>query len=148
MQEAYLRAFRSFASYRGDGDRAWILAIVRNCHRDWHARSKLDAMAEPLGEDDGDGGDARGSEPASSEESPETSLLRRTEAQEVRRHLEALPEPFREILVLRELEDLSYREIAEITATPIGTVMSRLARARKLFQAAWERTAGAGGHQP
>ena len=75
------------------------------------------------------------------DETPEVHLLRRSEAQEVRRHLGSVPEPFREVLVLRELEDLSYREIAEVTATPVGTVMSRLARARKLFATAWSSSA-------
>jgi RNA polymerase sigma-70 factor, ECF subfamily len=154
VQEAYLRAYRSFASYRGGGDRAWILSIVRNCCHDWWSDFRRTRVIEPLDEAAEFGTDVDG-DPAPrerrvlprSEETPETSLLERTEAAQVRRHLEAMPEPFREILILRELEDLSYREIAEVTATPIGTVMSRLARARKLFQAAWERSTG-NGKQP
>ena len=72
------------------------------------------------------------------EETPETELLRSAEVAEVRAQIEALPEPFRETLVLRELEDLSYKEIAQMSAVPIGTVMSRLARARKLLAEALE----------
>ena len=85
---------------------------------------------------DADDAGADGADTPRDDETQEVYLLRRSEA-EVRRHLGSLPEPFREVLVLRELEELSYREIAEVTATPVGTVMSRLARARKLFVAAW-----------
>jgi len=137
VQEAYLRACRSFATFRGGSARAWILAIVRNCHRDWRSDRRQTETFDPI--------DEEGEEHAvpRDDETPETHLLRRSEAQEVRRHLASVPEPFREVLVLRELEDLSYREIAEVTATPVGTVMSRLARARKLFATAWSSSAGA-----
>jgi RNA polymerase sigma factor (sigma-70 family) len=137
VQDAFLRAFRSFATYRGEGERAWILSIVRNCHRDWRAQQKRDAVVEPLSMGEGDGGEERDDLPLL-EETPETDLLRRDEAAAVRRQLEAMPEPFREVLVLREMEDLSYREIAEAIGLPIGTVMSRLARARSLFQKTWQ----------
>ena len=133
VQEAFLRALRSFGSYRGDGDRAWLLAIVRNCHLDWRGRTARAERAEPLFDDSEE---ERADLPAA-EETPERSFLRREEAARVRRQLESMPEAYREILVLRELEDMSYREIAEVTGLPIGTVMSRLARARALFQKAW-----------
>ena len=136
VQDAYLRAFRSFATYRGDGDRAWILAIVRNCHLDWRARTKQAEILEPLADDRLEDVDERRDLPVA-DSTPEADLLRLDEAARVRRHLEALPEAFREILVLREVEDLSYREIADVTGLPMGTVMSRLARARKLFQQGW-----------
>jgi RNA polymerase sigma factor (sigma-70 family) len=77
----------------------------------------------------------------SDEDTPETALVRKAEAQTVRLILNAMPRPFREILVLREIEELSYHQISDITALPIGTVMSRLARARKAFGDAWRREA-------
>lgn len=136
VQEAFLRAFRSFAAFRGGSSRAWILTIVRNCYRDWHVeQGRARATTEPICDADVD----RRLPP--DEITPETHLLRNAESQEVRRQLAALPEPFREVLVLRELEELSYREIAEVTASPVGTVMSRLARARKLFATAWSARA-------
>jgi len=146
VQDAYLRAFRSFGDYRGGSSRAWVLAIVRNCHHTWFAQRRRASMVEPLAGGPGSPADERAAgerhDLLEDEATPETDLLRRSEAQEVRSTLEALPEAFREVLVLRELEDLSYREIAETTATPIGTVMSRLSRARKLFEAAWRRRMG------
>jgi RNA polymerase sigma factor (sigma-70 family) len=146
VQDAYLRAFRSFGDFRGGSSRAWILAIVRNCHHTWLAERRRASIGELLADsacsaaDEGEAGERRVW--PGDESTPETDLLRRSEAQEVRSTLEALPEAFREVLVLRELEDFSYREIAEATAIPIGTVMSRLSRARKLFEAAWRHRMG------
>jgi RNA polymerase sigma-70 factor (ECF subfamily) len=77
----------------------------------------------------------------SDQDTPETALVRKAEAQTVRLILNEMPRPFREVLVLREIEELSYHQIADITALPIGTVMSRLARARKAFGDAWRREA-------
>jgi RNA polymerase sigma factor (sigma-70 family) len=134
VQEAVLRALRGFDAYRGDGDRAWLLAIVRNCHLDWRSRTARMDRTEPLFDEESE--EERADLPAA-EETPEKSLLRHEEARRVRRQLESMPEAYREVLVLRELEDLSYREIADATGLPIGTVMSRLARARALFQKAW-----------
>lgn len=146
VQEAFLRAFRGFADFRGGSSRAWILAIVRNCHRSWWQARQRSVRTEPLdagGEDDS--GEERTDLPHD-EASPEATLLQRAEAGEIREVLGSLPEAFREVLVLREMEDLSYREIADATQTPLGTVMSRLARARALFAAAWKnRQAPAGG---
>jgi RNA polymerase sigma factor (sigma-70 family) len=82
---------------------------------------------------------------ASDEDTPEAALVRKAEAQTVHLILNAMPRPFREIPVLREIEELSYHQISEITALPIGTVMSRLARARKAFGDAWNREAAASG---
>jgi RNA polymerase sigma factor (sigma-70 family) len=120
-QEAFLRAYRSYGSCRGR-EKAWLLTIVRNCYHDWVAeRSRTTLTADPPESPD--------------EETPLSVLERKTTVERMRRHIAALPEPFREALVLRELEDLSYKEIAEITAAPIGTVMSRLARAREMLAA-------------
>jgi RNA polymerase sigma factor (sigma-70 family) len=151
VQEAFLRAFRGFGEFRGGSARAWILAIVRNCHLNWRVEQRrrrniepLDSapMAEGLAGDDA----AIMERPdlPKDEITPETILFQRAEASEVRLVLAGLPEAFREILVLRELEDLSYREISEVTTMPMGTVMSRLARARALFAAAWKRRLEAG----
>ncbi|WP_454816448.1 sigma-70 family RNA polymerase sigma factor [Labrys neptuniae] len=142
VQEAFLRAFRGFADYRGGSARAWLLTIVRNCHRSWWQARQRSIHTEPL--DDGEGGEERTDLPHD-EASPEAALLQGAEAGEIREVLDGLPEVFREILVLREMEDLSYREIADTIVAPMGTVMSRLARARALFAAAWKsRQAGLG----
>jgi RNA polymerase sigma-70 factor (ECF subfamily) len=133
VQDAYLRAFRAFADYRGGNAKAWILAIVRNRHLSWREeRSRGAAATAPLDEGDED--------PVASipdEGDPERALLARHEAEAVRGVLETLPEAAREILVLRDFEDLSYRDIAAVLDLPLGTVMSRLSRARELFAARW-----------
>jgi RNA polymerase sigma factor (sigma-70 family) len=137
VQEAFLRAYRSFAGYRGGDARAWIFTIVRNCYRSWlmDRRRKLRLEVDHHGEGDSE---APITNIPSDEDTPEAMLVREAETQTVRLILNTMPRPFREILVLRELEELSYRQISEITALPIGTVMSRLARARRAFGAAWD----------
>jgi RNA polymerase sigma factor (sigma-70 family) len=124
VQEAFLKAFRGFSGFRGGDPRAWLFAIVRTTFLS-AARSRA-AWAEP----------ATAEAIASEDDTPEGALLRQGEVAMVRGAIEALPEPFRETLVLRELEELSYRQIAEVTSAPIGTVMSRLARARHMLLAA------------
>jgi len=123
VQDAFLRAFRGFAGFRGGDPKAWLFAIVRSSHLTW-ARSRgatLQAVPDEFEQTPAEG------------DTPEQALLRQGEVETVRGAIEALPEPFRETLVLRELEEMSYREIAEITQAPIGTVMSRLARARAML---------------
>jgi RNA polymerase sigma factor (sigma-70 family) len=144
VQEAFLRAYRSFAGYRGGDVRAWIFTIVRNCYRSWlmGQRRKSRLEVDHHGEGDSEGLIAT---IASDEDTPEATLVRKAEAQTVRLILNAMPRPFREILVLREIEELSYHQISDITALPIGTVMSRLARARKAFGDAWRRETDKGG---
>jgi len=147
VQDAYLRAFNAFDGYRGGEPRAWILAIVRNCYRAWAGRSRheLANLAETAPQDDLKWGFKTINLEEivdSNEETPEDTLARQTEIAAVRRIIETLPEPFREVLILRELEEFGYRQIAEIVESPIGTVMSRLARARRLFGAAWLRHTG------
>ncbi|MFL5297748.1 MAG: sigma-70 family RNA polymerase sigma factor [Phenylobacterium sp.] len=125
-QDAFLRAFRGFAGFRGGEPKAWLFAIVRSSWLTW-ARSRgagLHAVGDEI------------DDTPAEDDTPEEALLRRGEVESVRSAIEALPEPFRETLVLRELEELSYKEIAEVTAAPIGTVMSRLARARAMLLAA------------
>lgn len=143
-QEAFLRAFRAFDGYRGGDPKAWILAIVRNCCHTW-AKAAASDLAVPLegigtnhGDDASEASDRRAGL-VDPEDSPETAAVRHNEIATMRELIENLPVPFRETLVLRELEELSYKEIAEATGTPIGTVMSRLARARHLLAEAWRR---------
>ena len=128
-QEACLRAFKSLDSFQGDSGRAWLLAIVRNTYYTWFTKNKADAAAVPFDED----GTIAGAELESPIESIERILQQRDARRRVNAALERLPQEFREVIVLRELEDLSYKEIPEVAQLPIGTVMSRLARARKLL---------------
>src|ERR1700693_3841250 len=140
VQEAFLRAYRSFAGYRGGDARAWVFTIVRNCYHSWLMDRRRKSRLEEDFDAEGDSDEVI-STIVSDEDTPETALVRKAEAQAVRLILNAMPRPFREILVLRELEELSYHQISEITALPIGTVMSRLARARRAFGDAWRREA-------
>jgi RNA polymerase sigma-70 factor (ECF subfamily) len=128
VQDAFLRAYRSFDGWRGEAAKAWLLRIVRNCFLDSVAATPDRAASQPL-EDWADGLPADLIDPAS----PESLLADKNEAAMLRAMIEQLPEPFRETLILRELEELSYKEIATIAQVPIGTVMSRLARARQML---------------
>ncbi|MBX4928141.1 sigma-70 family RNA polymerase sigma factor [Rhizobium binae] len=144
VQDAFLRAFRNFESYRGGDPRAWLFAIVRNCCHVWRQQDRRKARFEQHLSDGGDN-ESEECEIATEEDSPETATIRRSEQQGVRTVISKLPEAIREILVLRELEDLSYRQIAEVIDAPIGTVMSRLARARHEFGEAWDAYQKRGG---
>jgi RNA polymerase sigma-70 factor (ECF subfamily) len=138
VQETFLRAYRSFKGYQGGDARAWIFAIVRNCYHNWLLDRRRKMRLEADAHDNGTKDDMT-CDVASEDDNPEVSLLRRTESDAVRLVLSKLPRALREMLVLRELEGLSYRQISEIAEVPIGTVMSRLARARTQFQAAWHQ---------
>jgi RNA polymerase sigma factor (sigma-70 family) len=147
VQEASLRAFRHVESLRGSGEaRAWLLQIVRNCFYAWRektAQVKLQSLdVDSLGDDINIASEESGE--AQHDLDPQRILERSLERDVVRKMIEALPVQFRETLVLRELNDLSYREIAELTSMPIGTVMSRLARARELLRKMWLERAGEG----
>jgi len=121
-QEAYLRAFRFFPGFRGGDARAWLLKIVRNTCYTWlHANRPLQDAAEF---------DENFFPPDSRAPNPEEVALQNGSTALLRRALGALPPNSREVLILRELEGMSYREIAEITGMPVGTVMSSLSRAR------------------
>jgi RNA polymerase sigma factor (sigma-70 family) len=160
VQESFLRAFRSFASYRGGDAKTWLLTIVRNCSFDWAKSSRRDAgraQSVEEGSQHAAGDDTAGIAdhgqrqrgaalppipdelPDYVQDDPETSVLRQSEIEEVRAMIGKLPEPFRATLVLRELEELSYKQIAEVTGVPVGTVMSRLARARAMLSEDVER---------
>lgn len=123
VQEAFLRALRHFGSFKGGDARPWLLAIVRNTYYTWRKHNQLpqedidlEEDKHPLAEDGSD---------------PEILLLRESDRELIRSALRQLPREFLEVIVLREFEELSYKEIAEVIEVPSGTVMSRLARARK-----------------
>jgi RNA polymerase sigma factor (sigma-70 family) len=138
VREAFLRAYRSFAGYRGGDARAWIFTIARNCYHSWltDRRRKSRLKIDHHGEGDSE---ELVFDISSDEDNPEAMLVRKAESQTVRFVLNMMPRSLREILALRELEELSYRQISDITDLPIGTVMSRLARARRAFGDAWRR---------
>jgi RNA polymerase sigma-70 factor (ECF subfamily) len=135
VQECYLRALKHFDSYRGPAIKPWLFAILRNiCHAEFARRMNSPTAIAEIAE-------AESQEAAplwhEAEASPEAELLRRRDATTIQRLVSTLAEPFREILVLREMQSLSYREISDIVGAPIGTVMSRLARARAMLRIAW-----------
>ncbi len=138
VQEAYLRAFRSFDGYRGGDPRTWLLKIVRNTCYTWLRQRRADAVDQAAG-------DALADVPAEPGAEPEAEMIRRMDGVLVRRALETVPVEFREALILRELEGLSYKEIAEIADVPLGTVMSRLARGRQRLHEALLRGPGGSG---
>lgn len=127
VQESYLRALRFFDGFRGGDSRAWLLKIVRNTCYSW-ARKKRPAGAE---EEFDEAVHSSGAAGGGASPDAEAKLVSGAESERVRRALDALPEAFREVLVLREIEGLSYKEIAEVTGVPMGTVMSSLSRARQ-----------------
>ena len=131
-QECYLRAFRHFETFRGGPIKPWLLAILRNVCRAEYARRGA-VLAENLDEAE----HAADGLPVEARQSPETEILRRLDSEIMQRLITQLPDAFREAIVLREINDLSYREIANIDGVPVGTVMSRLARARALLRTAW-----------
>lgn len=128
VQESLLRAFYAIRGFAGTSARAWVLSIVRNTAYSWLRKNRPVAivMVEDL-----EAFEAAHAKPGESNaETPEAALIAKTDAEHLRAAIAALPPPFRETLLLRDVEGLNYREIAEATETPIGTVMSRLARAR------------------
>lgn len=128
VQDAYLRAFRGFETLRGDAARPWLLGIVRNaCFDHLRQRGRDPARPDtPIDDADGDENGRFGHDPTT----PERLLLDKVDAACIDAAIADLAPIFREVIVLRELEGLRYEEIAALTGTPLGTVMSRLARAR------------------
>src|SRR4030095_17039508 len=126
VQEAYLRAYKHFGNFHGGHGRPWLLAIVRNTCYTWMQHNRSPELTIPL--------DDALHEIESKDLNREALLMQSADTQMVRKALEELPVEFREVLVLRELEGLSYKQIADVADIPIGTVMSRLARARKRLQ--------------
>ncbi len=135
MQESVLRGLRYFESYRNDDFRAWMAAIMRNLNRD---PSRRLAAGQTVEEED------QVQQIAAPGPDPEQRLLADDNAARMRRLVAALPEAMREIIVLREFGDLSYEQIAAALSLPVGTVMSRLARARLRLRADWIAAEGGG----
>lgn len=138
VQEAALRAFRALGSFNDGSARAWVLAIVRNTAYTWSSRNRKVALVaiDDLGLGDKTEVELNGGIGGASAPTPEHELIAQAEADELERAIAALAPQIREVVVLRDLQGLSYREIAVVAAVPIGTVMSRLARGRQqLIQA-------------
>jgi len=133
VQEAYLRAFRSYRGFQGGDGRAWFLTIVRNACLTWLKRNR---PPQPILQFDESLHQASTDAPG-----PDRGLMESASRELLHRALEKLPVEFREAVVLRELEGLSYKEVAAVTGVPIGTVMSRLARGRSLLR---EQASGRG----
>jgi len=137
VQEACLRALRYFEGFRGEAGqsaRAWFLAIVRNSAYTWQRRGRAETVATEFDETEHSG--------AIADEHPEAALARSAAKEALGRALEQLPAEFREVIVLRELENLSYKEISDVAGVPVGTVMSRLSRARTRLQQALREEKG------
>ncbi len=126
VQESYLRAFKFFDSFHSTDARSWLLTIVRNTYYTLMQQQRAHEVVTPFDEE------IHSIDPE--DRSPEELLLQSINRQLIKDAIEDLPVEFREVIVLRELEGLSYKEIANIAAIPLGTVMSRLARARKRLQ--------------
>jgi RNA polymerase sigma-70 factor (ECF subfamily) len=138
VQECYLRALRHFDGFSGMAIKPWLLAILRNVCRAEYARR----AAQPVADDEAsEQAMPLWQEPPAS---PEAEILRRKDSETIRQLLAALPTTLREVLVLREINSLPYRDIAEVIGAPIGTVMSRLARARAMLRTAWLAAEGEG----
>src|SRR5580704_17022205 len=122
VQEAYLRALRHFDPYSIADARAWLLTIVRHCCFSWKTKHRADAQSVEY--------DDRLHAQADPAPNPEALTIAHSTRDTIRAAVDALPTEFREVIVLREIEGLAYRDIAQVVGVPIGTVMSRLARAR------------------
>jgi RNA polymerase sigma-70 factor, ECF subfamily len=135
VQECYLRAYRYFDTFSGSAVKPWLFAILHNVCNSLYAKERNLVFGEMAADLD----DAPEVSPLwrETEETPGHSIIRQHDAATVRSLIAKLPREFREVIVLREVNDLSYREIAQIVEAPIGTVMSRLARARTLLREAW-----------
>jgi RNA polymerase sigma-70 factor (ECF subfamily) len=137
VQDAIVRAYRGFDTLRGSDAKAWLMAIVRNCHSTALKQQQRRAFV-PLPEED----DARdGHAMTATTPDPESDSIRRDQRRTLERLMAALPEEHRTVLMLRELEEMDYRQISVVTNVPIGTVMSRLARSRAALKAGWLREA-------
>jgi RNA polymerase sigma-70 factor (ECF subfamily) len=140
LQECYLRAWRHFDTFRGTAMKPWLLTILRNvCNAEFARRSRQEVSTDCDAE--------KGAEDVplwqEPQTSPEAMLLRQHDDDTIRKLIAALPQQFREVIVLREVNELSYQEIAQVAGVPVGTVMSRLARARAMLRSAWDVAEGA-----
>jgi RNA polymerase sigma factor (sigma-70 family) len=140
VQECYLRAFRHFDSYRGPAMKPWLLAILRNvCNAEFARRAQAPTSTLECNAEQAPVEQPLWQEPS---QSPESEIMRTRDGDTIGRLIAALPPPFREVIVLRDINDLSYREIAGVAGVPVGTVMSRLARARAMLRTAWNAEEG------
>jgi len=142
VQEACYRALKYFSAYRGENSRAWLLTIVRNTSYDWLKQNHPKEMVTVSDKDQ----DSETVDPverfAKEMSNPETLMLQRIDQEILKKALDELPAEFREVMILREIEEMPYKEIAGVCNIPLGTVMSRLARGRKQLQRClveWER---------
>ena len=138
VQESYLRALKFFSGFRGSNSRPWLLTIVRNTCFTWLRQNRLSELTTELDEEI--------HHMDQLPENPESILLAAAQSELVRKAIQELSPEFREVIILREMEGMSYKEIAEIASIPVGTVMSRLARARSRLQQllSGPRTSGVG----
>ena len=143
VQDAMIRAYRAFDDVKGGDVKPWLLTIVRNCFLSSAARQTKERKIIPLL----DGGrDVDNDAYVDDKPDPEIALIHADESRKLIRLISGLPQEFREVVILREMEDLTYRDIAEIIGTPIGTVMSRLARGRAMLKERWNRNVEGGRH--
>lgn len=134
VQEAYLKAFRLFGTFRGVDAGPWILAVVRNCCYTLREKERRNDTSIPF-DDEAHGQDVVASAAVLQFPlDPEALAIERADREELQRRLEALPAEYREVLLLREIHGCSYAEISRIAEIPLGTVMSRLSRARRMLQ--------------
>jgi RNA polymerase sigma factor (sigma-70 family) len=138
VQEAVLRAYRGFDALRGSDVKAWLLTIVRNCHSTALKQQQRRALVPLPEEHDTEDGDAL----IATTPDPESAAIHRDEQQTLEKLIAGLSDDYREVLILREIEDMRYREIAAVTNLPMGTVMSRLARARSALKEHWLQATG------
>ena len=139
VQDACLRAYKFFGGFRGGNSRSWLLAIVRNAGYSWLQQNRAKAITMQYDEE------IHSVEDDSA--NPSLVLTHASNREFIRQAIETLPVEFREVVVLRELEGLAYKEIADVAGVPIGTVMSRLARARKQLQKSLSGQAQSGGQK-
>jgi RNA polymerase sigma-70 factor (ECF subfamily) len=137
VQDSYVRALSGFANYRGGDGRSWTLTIVRNRFYDWCSEQRLRATVSLALAADGGDESADWDAPDLERDDPEEALAKKSEAEALHALIGRMPPRLREVLILREVHECSYREIAAVTQSPIGSVMSRLARARSVLAEAW-----------
>jgi len=136
VQDAYLRAFRYFASFHGDDARPWLLGIVRNTCYSWLRSLKQSPEQVQFDEEIEMDESAEVTMAIGRADSPETLLMRKVERAQINAAIQSLPVSFREVIILREIEEMPYDTIAAVMQIPVGTVMSRLSRARGMLRAA------------
>lgn len=137
VQDAYLRAYRYFDAFQGGNFRVWLLTIVRNCFMTWVRENRSSRLISHADTPAGDNADTEETAWGQRPRDPESMLLDSIDSQTLARLLERLPTEYREVLLLREVEDLAYKDIAEVIGVPVGTVMSRLSRARLALRRLW-----------